>query len=111
MTLVDKLDVAASNLMVTATVPAPIPDGAPIITTPMDGATVQTQNITVSGLCPVITPAVIITIYNDNVFAGSAICSADGKFSVPIVISYGDHTLLAKVVTITGGEGKTSQLV
>ena len=107
LALVGRL-VFASDYEVTATVPAPIPSGAPVITSPTDGSTVHTNTITVSGTCPVITPAVVIAIYDGSSLIGSAICSAAGDFSVPISLPYGEHSLVATVVTITGGIGQSS---
>src|SRR5690242_16476962 len=61
MAFIDQM-VGASDLQVHAKVPAPIPAGAPAITSPVDNSTVNSGDLTVSGSCPVITPAVIIAI-------------------------------------------------
>lgn len=103
--------VLASDYEVTATVPAPMPTGAPEITSPTDGSVVYASTITVSGTCPVITPAVIIAIYDGSSFVGSTICSAAGNFSVPVSVSFGEHLLVARVVTITGEVGQSSSSV
>ncbi len=110
MALVGQL-AQASDYMVTATVPASMPSGAPTITTPADGSTIKIADIEISGTCPVIDPAIIITIYDGTTFIGSGQCSVDGTFSVPVSLSVGTHTIVATVVTFTGQTGASSQPV
>lgn len=111
LALVSHLNAQASDLLVTATVPAPMPSGAPVITTPEDNTTVQSGQMTVSGTCPVIIPAVIITINDSDTLIGSGMCTPDGTFSVPVSLDYGTHTLVAVVTTITGQTGASSNQV
>lgn len=110
MALVGRL-VGASDLSVTATVPAPMPIGAPSITSiPNNSSTIEAETI-VSGLCPVIIPAIIVAIYDGDVLVGSSQCTAAGRFSLPVSLSIGTHTLVAIVVTITGERGESSATV
>ncbi|MEO6513258.1 MAG: hypothetical protein ABIR37_01105 [Candidatus Saccharimonadales bacterium] len=99
----------AADYVVTATVPAPIPSGAPVITAPPDGTTIPTPAATVSGTCPVVSPPIIITLNDDTSFLGSQECAADGSFNIPITLSPGVHHITATVTTITGGTGQSSQ--
>jgi len=99
---------AASDYAVTATVPAPLPTDPPTILTPTNGAVVSTANVTVSGTCPVVSPAVIIAVYDGGVLVGSVSCSTAGDFSLPVSLDYGAHTLVATVSTITGQTGASS---
>ncbi len=110
MALIDQM-AGASELMVGASVPAPIPSGAPVITRPAPDTTVYSSDITVVGTCPIITPSVIIAIYDNDALVGSTKCSPDGKFSVPVSLTLGVHSLVATVVTITGDTGRSSQPV
>lgn len=110
MAFVDQM-AGASEMVLSASVPAPIPSEAPVITSPAANSTVHTKDITVIGTCPVIAPAVIIAIYDNGSLAGSTQCSGDGKFSVPVSLTPGVHSLLATVVTITGDKGLSSQPV
>ncbi len=110
MALVGKLATAA-DLTVTATVPAPMPSGAPLITSVADGSTTTQGQVLVEGTCPTIDPAVIIAIYDNGVLVGSAECTVDGTFSVPVSLSVGSHTLTAVIVTITGEIGASSPAV
>lgn len=107
MAMVGNLAIA-SDLTITATVPAPIPGGAPTITQPLTNSTINASSVVVSGTCPVIIPAVVITIYDGTEIAGSNQCNVSGLYSVPISLSYGTHTLVATVVTITNQTGESS---
>lgn len=107
MTLVGHL-ASASDLAVTAKVPAPMPKDAPVITKPVDGSIISSNTVVVSGICPIIKPAVIIVIYVRDAIAGSTPCSADGKFSVQVTLGLGMQEIIAQVVTITDDIGKSS---
>lgn len=108
MSLVGQLDAMADNLFVSATVPAPIPGGAPTIDSPADGTVTDDQQINVSGTCPVITPAIIVAIYENNILAGSVQCDVSGNYTLPISLVGGNNTLIATVKTITGDTGDSS---
>jgi hypothetical protein len=110
MALVQQV-VGASDLVVSAKIPAPMPTGAPVIVSPTDGTTIHSGDVVVSGTCPVITPAIIVAIYDGDTLIGSVQCGADGTFSVPVTLSFGTHTLVATVVTITNDIGASSQPV
>jgi len=108
MALLENFRIAALDYTVSATVPAPLPSGAPVIEKPRPATVTDAEQITVSGTCPVVIPAVIIAIYNDGVLAGSTECTNNGRFSVPIVLMYGEQTLVATVITVTNNEGESS---
>lgn len=95
-------------LSVTATIPAPIPAGTPTIDAPADGSVTTSDTVTVSGTCPVISPAIIIAIYRNLLLAGSTQCDGGGEYSVPISLEPGENALVATVVTITNGVGNSS---
>lgn len=111
MALVDQLNVSASDLLVSATVPAEMPSGAPQITSPENATTVFDRDITVSGTCPVALPPIIVAIYNNGVLVGSAPCAGDGTFAVPITLFYGSNSLVATTVTVTGELGSSGSPV
>ena len=98
----------ADDLLVTATVPAPIPNGAPVFTQPQDGTVVATPTVAFSGTCPVITPAVIIGLYEGTTLLGSGLCQSDGTFAVSASLTSGTHAIIATVTTITGDNGDSS---
>lgn len=110
MALIDQM-AGASELMVNASVPAPIPSESPVITKPASNTTVYSRDLTVVGTCPVVSPAVIITIYDNQALVGSTRCGSDGSFSVPVSLTLGQHSLVATILTITGDTGPSSQPV
>lgn len=101
----------AASYDVTATVPAPLPTTAAVITQPTDGAIVNTSDIQVGGTCPIIIPAVVVVLYDNGSLVGSTRCTAGGVFEMPVSISAGQHSLVATVVNITGQTGLTSDPV
>lgn len=105
--LVDRTAQAAT-LEVSATVPAPIPTEAPVITSPVDGQIVHTADVEFKGSCPVVTPAVIIALYENATLLGSTPCEADGSFHLTVSLTPGSHLVTARVVTITGQFGQSS---
>ena len=108
MALVQNLSASALDLGVTATVLAPVPGGTPVINIPTNGSVVSSSNVSVSGTCPVITPAVVISIYEGATLKGSTPCTTGGAFSTSITVSYGTHVIKATVVTITNEVGNSS---
>ncbi len=100
--------VTADSLYVYARNPAPIPTSAAVITDPTDNAVLHSSPVTVSGTCPVITPRVIVVILVDGQETSSVACDASYTFSVPVDLSYGDHTLIARIYTITNDRGPDS---
>ncbi len=108
MALVDQISARASEYVVSATVPAPLPTDAPVITSPHTNAVVTSQVVAVRGICPVVSPAVIIMIYEGDVLLGSTPCGPEGTFTVPVTLTLGTHTIQAKVITITGQVGAVS---
>lgn len=101
----------ASDLVVTAAVNAEVPDEAPTITSPTNNAVINTSQVTVSGTCPVVTPAVIIAIYEKDTLIGSSTCDDNGTFSVDITRAIGRHVIVATVITATNQVGESSQPV
>lgn len=108
MALVQNLSASALDLGVTAAVLAPIPSGTPVINVPVNGAVISSSNVAVSGTCPIITPAVIISIYEGVTLKGSTPCTTGGTFSTSITVNYGTHVIKAMVVTITNEVGNSS---
>lgn len=108
ITMVIDRSVRADTLTLSATVPAPIPSGAPVFTSPASGSTTTSANVTFTGTCPVIVPAVIVAIYRTSELLGSGVCNTGGEFSINATINIGPQTLIAQVVTITGQTGESS---
>ena len=108
MVLVDQISARASEYVVSATVPAPLPTDKPVITSPQNGAVVHSQTVIINGTCAVVTPAIVIAIYEGDVLLGSTACGPGGTFTIPVTFTPGTHTIQAKVITITGQVGAVS---
>lgn len=100
--------VTADSLYVSATNPAPIPSQPAIITGPPAGKVSQPQT-DISGYCPRTNPRVIIEILLDSVSVGSTTCTSTNSFSLPVTVSSGQHTAIARIHTITNGLGTDSK--
>ncbi len=98
----------AADYVVTAKISAPLPAGAPVITSPTDGTVFDTPAVTINGTCPVSTPAILVVIYEGTNALGTTQCSAFGTFSVPITLHAGAQQLVATVMNITDDVGDSS---
>lgn len=92
----------ADSLTVTATVPAPLPSLPALITSPVNGEHVDTNEITVQGTCS--NDTAYVEIYRNNTFAGADLCT-NGTFSLVITLIPGANILQAKPFSSTAGEG------
>lgn len=108
LALVDHMSVLASDYVVTATVPANMPSGAPVIVSPKNGDVINMRTVAVKGTCPVANTISVIAIYNNDMYVGSSLCGSDGRFTVTVPIMYDINKLVAKVITITGANGESS---
>jgi hypothetical protein len=77
------------------------------ITLPRDGTTVTNLPTTISGLCPT---GLLVKIYKNNVFAGSAQCN-NGSFSIQIDLFSGRNELVARVYDSLDQAGPDSNTV
>lgn len=98
----------AADYIVTAKISAPLPAGAPVITSPAEGSVFNTPAITINGSCPLSTPAILVVIYEGTTPLGTAQCSALGTFTVLVTLHTGVQQLVATVVNITDDVGDSS---
>ena len=103
--------VAASEYEISASVPAIPPSTPPTIDYPTENVPINQTETTVSGSCPVATPAVIVAIYDGDQLIGSTYCSPDGTYELQVMLAEGTHQLSARIVSITGENGGTSPIV
>lgn len=68
------------------------PSRGPTITTPTAGQTFTNVPVTVSGLC---TSGLLVKIFDNNVFMGSAVCTS-GSYSIQIDLFSGENDLVAR---------------
>ena len=94
------------SLYVSAVNPAPIPTTPATITGP--SAEVSEPETAITGTCPSITPHVIIEILLDGSSVGSAACNDTNDFYLPITVTSGQHSVIARIHTITNDLGPDS---
>lgn len=92
----------AADIIVKAKVPAdPITEPA-VITNPVNGQRFTEYPISVSGTCP---KDSYIKLYRNDVFSGSALCTAGGSFQLSSDLFLGANRLTARVFNVTDDEG------
>jgi hypothetical protein len=97
----------AASLDVTASVEAPVPNAPAVIASPVAAQHVSTQQITVSGTCPV---ATYVKLYRSGNFSGASNCTAQA-FQIQVSLTPGANDLQAKVYNVANQEGPTSPVV
>ena len=76
------------------TMPAKPPTVGANITLPLPEAHFTTTPVTISGTCP---KGILVQIYKNEIFAGSAPCTEQGTFSLEADLLYGRNVLIARV--------------
>ncbi|MCL2482956.1 MAG: endo-1,4-beta-xylanase, partial [Propionibacteriaceae bacterium] len=93
---VDGQDSVASDVVkVTVTVAPPVPPvvpDAPVITSPVDKASVETSLVTVSGTG---VAGDTVTVHDGDAMACTTVVAADGSWSCDAELTVGDHSLTA----------------
>ena len=90
---------------VSATVAGPPPSTGAVIITPRTGSTTSGNPITVNGTCPA---GLLVSLYKNDVFAGSTVCTAQGAFTLVADLFDGANTLVAKVTDALNQSGPDS---
>jgi hypothetical protein len=80
------------SVQVAGTVPGPPPATPPTIDVPTNGSSFDQKNITVSGTC---IAGLVVKVYRNGVFAGSALCGGDGRYSMQIDLVLKRNDLVA----------------
>ncbi len=93
---------------VEATVAGPAPTRGAQIFSPRSGSQISASPVTVSGSCP---QNLIVSIFKNDVFAGSAACTDEGAFTLPVDLFDGQNTLVARVEDALGQRGPDSSPV
>lgn len=89
------------------TIPSPPPTTAATISTPVNGRTFTTTPIDISGLC---TSDLLVKIFSNNIFIGSAQCQK-GSYSIKADLFSGENTLVARVYDALDQAGPESNNV
>lgn len=90
-----------------ATKTQPPPTKGATITTPGNGGSFNTSEITVNGICP---KDLLVEVYDNGVMVGSVMCKS-GSFSIKIGLFAGSNELSAIVYDDLGQAGPTSNTV
>jgi hypothetical protein len=96
------------SIGLTGVVPGDPPTQPAIITSPRNGERFNNSPIAVTGTCPQDT---LVEILKNNIFAGSALCGSDGRFTVNIDLLFGRNVLTARVFDAINQEGPVSDSV
>src|SRR6185312_4704956 len=88
---------ADSLLSIYGTAPVAIPAAPAVVTEPADGSSVNLPYVLVAGSCPLVSPQVVVAVDIDGDRAGSAACDSNNDFSVPVTLSAGSHSLVARI--------------
>ena len=99
--------VVSGSVGLSATKPANPPTTGATISVPINGATITESPLEVSGICP---NNLLVKLFKNNVFAGSAICSG-GSFSINTDLFSGANEIVARVFDALDQEGPVSSTV
>lgn len=97
-----------SSLGLEATVPGAAPTQAATVATPTNGQVFTSIPITVAGLCKA---GLLIKVFSNNVFVGSATCESNGSYSLKIDLFSGRNDLVARVYDALDQQGPDSNVV
>jgi hypothetical protein len=104
----DVVNPQSGAIGIAATVPGPAPSQGATILSPSNGSHTSTIPITVSGTCPA---GLIISIYSNDIFVGSTICTSAGGYSLQINLFDGQNSLVAKDTDALGQNGPDSAAI
>ena len=80
-------------ISVSGQVNGPPPATAPTITSPAENSSFSTNQVTVAGTC---IAGLIVKVFNNSVFAGSAVCESGNAYSMIITLYSGRNELIAR---------------
>lgn len=95
----------AGSIGITGQVPTKPPQTAATIDVPKNQQHFTISPTEISGTCPL---ATFVEIYKNNIFAGSAPCDANGKYSVQVDLLYGQNILTAQDYDVLNQAGPAS---
>ncbi len=102
---------SAEDLVVSAKISAPLPTTPATIDNIADNTQVTEANLTITGTCETLSPAIIVAIYRSGSPIGSTTCQPDGTFTVDVSLAPGENDLTARSVNITNDFGPDSTTI
>ncbi|MDX2776455.1 PKD domain-containing protein [Streptomyces caniscabiei] len=98
----------SGDITVDGVVSGPPPATAPTIEEPAPNTTFSTKSATIKGSC---IAGLIVKVYRNNFFAGSALCQPDGTYSLSIDLFVGENTLVTRQFDSSGQASPDSNTV
>lgn len=98
----------SGSVGLTGIVPGPAPTVAATIDQPTNNQRFLTSPVTVSGTCP---KGTLVEIFKNDIFAGSTICTSDGKYTLEVDLLIGQNILIARVYNSLNEPGPDSNIV
>lgn len=83
----------SGDIIINSQVVGPPPSTPPTIDSPIDGTTFDHKQIEVKGSC---VADLIVKVYRNNIFAGSALCNSNGTYGLFIDLYDGRNDLIAR---------------
>ncbi len=102
----------ASSYVLTATVPYEIPTVSSVVDTV--GITTSDAPVAITGICGIITPSAIVSLWNGGSLLGATTCQFDGTFSLTINLQPGVNSVVPKtsnIANVYGPEGQAVQFI
>lgn len=96
------------SIGLTGTVAGKPPTTAATITSPTNGQHFTSSPIEFSGTCPANT---LVELFRNDIFAGSTVCSEDGKYTATIDLLSGANTFIARVYDALNQAGPDSNQI
>ena len=103
-----RAETKTGDLSVSGIVAGPPPNTAPTIEEPAGGVTFVAKSIAVKGSCQA---GLVVKLYRNNFFAGSALCQPNGTYSLTIDLFIGENTLVARQFNNVGQSSPDSNVV
>ena len=98
----------SANQQVSMTVLGPPPTSRPVITSPVEGETVNSSIITVRGTCEI---GLLVGLYRNGGPSGSVTCDGTGLFVLLTTVAAGTNQFLAYTIDGLGQQGPASDPV
>jgi len=99
----------SGQVQVTAKVTGPPPSVPAVITSPASGQVITNIPVEVIGTCS--EPGLVIEIFDNGSFIGSAMCQNDGTFTVSVDLTKGKNDLVAEEFDALDQQGPNSTVV
>jgi len=98
----------SGDINISSFVSGPPPTSAPTIDSPTNNDTFKDKNITVEGDC---ISGLIVKVFRNNMFSGSALCDSSGRYTLPIDLFQGRNDLVARQYDLANQDSPDSDTI